>query len=117
MSKKFDKQFKENAVQYYHAHKELGWNKCAENLGISRNAIRSWVKAASENAGEVPVRGSGNYASDEEKENARLRSSQNSGKDGAERRQSKRKDRGKIHEGDWDPGMLQETLGLHDQGL
>ena len=46
MSKQFDKQFKENAVQYYLAHKELGWNKCAENLGVSRNAIRSWVKAA-----------------------------------------------------------------------
>ena len=62
MSKQFDKQFKENAVQYYLAHKELGWNKCAENLGISRNAIRSWVKAAAENAGEVPIRGAGNYA-------------------------------------------------------
>ncbi len=57
MGKQFDKQFKENAVQYYLAHKELGWNKCAENLGISRNAIRSWVKAAAENAGEVPTRG------------------------------------------------------------
>lgn len=73
MSKQFDKQFKENAVQYYLAHKELGWNKCAENLGISRNTIQSWVKVAAENTGEVPTRGSGNYASDEEKENARLR--------------------------------------------
>ena len=78
MSKQFDKQFKENAVQYYLEHKDLGWNKCAENLGISRNAIWNWVKAASENAGEVSVRGythkwEGNYASDEEKENARLR--------------------------------------------
>ena len=73
MSKQFDKQFKENAVAYYHAHKELGWNKCAQNLGISRNAIRSWVKATAENSGEVPSQGSGNYASDEEKENARLR--------------------------------------------
>ena len=53
MSKKFDKQFKVNVVWYYHAHKKLGWNKCAENLGISRNAIRSRVKAASENAGHV----------------------------------------------------------------
>ena len=26
MSKQFDKQFKENAVQYYLTHKELGWN-------------------------------------------------------------------------------------------
>ena len=84
MSKQFDKQFKENAVQYYLEHKELGWNKCAENLGISRNAIRNWVKAASENAGEVPVRGSGNYASDEEKENARLRKELRDTKDALE---------------------------------
>ena len=42
MSKQFDKQFKENAVQYYLSHKELGLKKCAENLGISRNALRNW---------------------------------------------------------------------------
>ena len=89
MSKQFDKQFKENAVQYYLAHKELVWNKCAENLGISRNAIRSWVKAAAENAGEVPIRGythkwAGNYASDEEKENARLRKELRDTKDALE---------------------------------
>ena len=84
MSKQFDKQFKENAVRYYHEHKDLGWNKCAENLGVSRNAIRSWVKAAAENSGEVPVRGSGNYASDEEKENARLRKELRDTKDALE---------------------------------
>ena len=41
MSKQFDKQFKENAVRYYHEHKDLGWNKCAENLSVSRNAIHT----------------------------------------------------------------------------
>ena len=84
MSKHFDKKFKEDAVQYYLEHKELGWNKCAENLGISRNAIRSWVKAAAENSGEVPTRGSGNYASDTEKENARLRKELRDTKDALE---------------------------------
>ena len=84
MSKQSDKQFKENAVQYYLAHKELGWNKCAENLGVSRNAICCWVKAAAENAGEVPIRGAGNYASDEEKENARLRKELRDTKDALE---------------------------------
>jgi len=84
MSKQFDKEFKENAVQYYHEHKELGWNKCAANLGISRNAIRNWVKAAEENSGEVPTRGSGNYASDAEKENARLRKELRDTKDALE---------------------------------
>ena len=84
MSKQFDKQFKENAVAYYHAHKELGWNKCAENLGISRNAIRSWVKAAAENSGEVPARGSGNYASDAEKAKVQTRKQLNDPKDALE---------------------------------
>ena len=46
MSKQFDKQFKDNAVQYYLSYKELGLKKCAENLGISRNAPRNWVNAA-----------------------------------------------------------------------
>ena len=73
MSKQFDQKFKEDAVQYYLSHKELGLRRCAENLGISRNALRNWSSAAKENDGTVPVRGSGNYASDEAKENARLK--------------------------------------------
>ena len=84
MSKQFDKEFKENAVQYYLKHKELGWKKCAENLGISRNAIRNWVKAAEENSGEVPTRGAGNFASDTEKENARLKKELRDTKDALE---------------------------------
>lgn len=73
MSQQYDQKFKEDAVQYYLSHKELGLRKCAENLGISRNALRNWNSAARENAGTVPIRGQGNYASDEAKENARLR--------------------------------------------
>lgn len=84
MSKQFDKQFKENAVQYYLSHKEIGLKKCAENLGISRNALRNWVSAASENSGEVPVRGSGNYASDQAKENAMLKKELRDTKDALE---------------------------------
>ena len=34
---------------------------------------KSWVKAARDNNGVVPTRGSGNYSSDEAKENARLK--------------------------------------------
>lgn len=73
MSKQYDKQFKEDAVRYYLEHKELGLIKCAGNLGISKTALSAWTKAARENNGEVPVRGSGNYSSDETKELARLR--------------------------------------------
>lgn len=84
MSKQFDKQFKENAVQYYLSHKELGLKKCAENLGISRNALRNWVSAASDNSGEVPTRGAGNYASDQAKEIAMLKKELRDTKDALE---------------------------------
>lgn len=35
MAKHFDKQFKLDAVQYYHDHRELGLVGCASNLGIA----------------------------------------------------------------------------------
>jgi len=44
-----------------------------KNLGTSRTALFSWIKNAQANNGEVPTRGSGNFQSDEAKENARLR--------------------------------------------
>ena len=84
MSKQYDQKFKENAVQYYLSHKELGIKKCAGNLGISRNALRNWTGTAAENAGEVPVRGAGNYASDEAKENAMLKKELRDTKDALE---------------------------------
>jgi transposase len=73
MSKQFDQKFKENAVKYYIEHKELGIEKCAQRLGVSRSALSKWTKQAAEHDGEVFTRGSGNYQSDEAKENARLK--------------------------------------------
>ena len=73
MSRQFTKQFKEDAVRYYLEHKDLGITECAKNLGTSRTALFTWIKDAKANNGEVPTRGSGNYQSDEAKENARLR--------------------------------------------
>lgn len=32
---KFNKEFKINAVKYYHEHRELGLVGCATNLGIA----------------------------------------------------------------------------------
>ena len=72
MAKQHDKQFKLDAVQYYQDHKDLGVRGCAENLGISESALKKWIRAAKEHEGSVPTRGSGNYASDEAKEIARL---------------------------------------------
>ena len=73
MSRHYDKKFKQDAVIYYLEHKELGLLKCAKNLGISKTALGSWTKDAKENHGEVLVRGSGNYSSDEAKEIAKLK--------------------------------------------
>ena len=69
----YSKQFKEDAVRYRKDHPELTVQKAAENLGISESALKSWMKAARENEGSVPTRGTGNYSSDEAKEIARLK--------------------------------------------
>lgn len=69
---KYSQKFKEDAVQYRLDHPELPLRKAAENLGVSESALKNWMKAAKEHKGEVPTRGSGNYASEEAKEIARL---------------------------------------------
>jgi transposase len=71
MARQFTKQFKEDALSYVHDHSDLSINACAHNLGISSNTLHGWVKKSRDN-GEVH-RGSGNYESEEAKENARLR--------------------------------------------
>lgn len=75
MSKKrtFSQEFKEDAVRYRKEHPELSLQKVASNLGISMSALRRWVSSASKDNGTVETRGSGNYASDEAKEIARLK--------------------------------------------
>ena len=69
---RYSQEFKEDAVRYRLEHPEIALRKCAENLGISESALKSWMKSAKEHEGTVPTRGSGNYASDEAKEIARL---------------------------------------------
>lgn len=69
MAKHYDKQFKLDAVQYSHDHKLQG---CATNLGISQQTLSRWQKELRE-TGDIESRGSGNYASDEAKEIARLK--------------------------------------------
>ena len=46
--------------------------KCADNLGSSQSALKTWMKLAKEHEGSIPTRGSGNYASDEAKKIVRL---------------------------------------------
>ena len=72
MAKQHDKQFKLDAAQYYLDHKELGDRGCAKNLGVGYSTLAKWLKSFRE-SGDIPVRGSGNYSSDEQKEIARLK--------------------------------------------
>ena len=72
MPKQHDKQFKLDAVQYYQNHKELGVRGCAKNLGVGHSTLAKWLKNFRE-FGDISVRGSGNYSSDEQKEIARLK--------------------------------------------
>ena len=69
MAKHYDKQFKLDAIRYYHDHRELG---CASNLGISHQTLSRWQKELRD-TGDIESRGSGNYVSDEAKEIARLK--------------------------------------------
>ena len=72
IAKQHDKQFKIDAIQYYEDHKELGLRGCANNLGIGYSTLTKWRKELRD-SGDIVVRGSGNYESDEQKEIARLR--------------------------------------------
>ena len=72
-SKQHDKQFKQNAVQYVKEHPDLSLEECAKNLGIGLSTLSRWRQQFETNDGDIPVRGSGNYASDEQKEIARLK--------------------------------------------
>ena len=72
MAKQHDKQCTLDAVRDYFDHKELGDRGCAQNLGVGYSTLTKWLKDFRE-SGDIPVRGSGNYASDEQKEIARLK--------------------------------------------
>ena len=73
MAKHYDKQFILDAVQYYHDHRELGLQGCASNLGISQQTLSRWQKELRD-TGDIESSGSGNYAADEAKEIACLKS-------------------------------------------
>ena len=42
MAKHYDRQFKLDAIQYYHDHRELGLQGCASNLEISHQTLSRW---------------------------------------------------------------------------
>ena len=72
-NKQHTKQFKLDAVNYRKEHPDLTQAECAKNLGISITTLARWEAQFRDNDGDIPVRGSGNYSSDEAKEIARLK--------------------------------------------
>jgi transposase len=72
-SKQHDKQFKLDAIKYVNEHPDLTQEECCKNLGIGLSTLSRWKSQYLDNDGDIPTRGSGNYASDEQKEIARLK--------------------------------------------
>ena len=72
-SKQHTKQFKLDAVNYRKEHPDLTQVECAKNLGIGVSTLSRWETQFRDNSGDIPVRGSVNYSSDEAKEIARLK--------------------------------------------
>jgi transposase len=84
MAKQYDKQFKLDAIKYREDHPELTVAAVCRNLGIAQMTYYKWLKKFKENDGDIKHRGSGNYSSDLEKENARLKRELKSQKDALE---------------------------------
>ena len=73
MAKQYDKEFKEQVIQYVLDHPDLAYTQIAKQFGVHDTTIGGWVKSYKEHDDQVIVRGSGNYASDEAKEIAHLK--------------------------------------------
>ena len=67
------KQFKLDAIQYRKEHPDLTQMEAAKNLGVGLSTLARWEAQFRNSCGDIPVRGSGNYSSDEAKEISRLR--------------------------------------------
>ena len=70
MANQYSKQFKEDAVNYVLNHPETTIAECAKNLGINANTLHTWLRKKKQ---REEFRGQGNFSSDLEKENYRLR--------------------------------------------
>lgn len=73
MKKQYDKNFKMDALKYRKDHPELSVAAVCRNLDISVPTYYDWARQFKENQGDINHRGSGNFSSDLEKENAKLK--------------------------------------------
>ena len=80
---KFTQEFKEDAVSYYHSSGK-SVREVSEELGIGKSTLDNWIRKSRHNNGKIEVRGSGNYASDKDKEISKLQKELKDTKDALE---------------------------------
>ncbi len=83
-SKAYDQEFKENVINYVLEHPEEKYTALGNKFGVHPTTIAGWMKQYRSNDNQVIVRGSGNYASDEAKEIAKLKKELKDTKDALE---------------------------------
>lgn len=83
-SKAYDQEFKENVINYVLEHPEEKYTALGNKFGVHPITIAGWMKQYRSNDNQVIVRGSGNYASDEAKEIAKLKKELKDTKDALE---------------------------------
>ncbi len=69
----FTDDFKQGVVQYVLDHPEESKTAISRRFSIADSTVHKWFKEYRDNNNHLESRGSGNYSSDEAKENARLR--------------------------------------------
>ena len=69
----FTDEFKQGVVQYVLDHPDESKVAIAKQFGVADSTVHKWLKDAQNNNGTIISRGSGNYASDEAKEIAKLK--------------------------------------------
>ncbi len=81
--RKFNAEFKQDAINYYHSSGK-SMKEVAEELKIGQSTLNGWIRSAKANDGDINHRGSENYSSDAEKEIARLKKELRDSKDALE---------------------------------
>lgn len=69
----FTDEFKQGVVQYVLDHPDESKISVSKRFGIGDSTVHKWIKDAQNKQGTIISRGSGNYASEEAKEVARLK--------------------------------------------
>lgn len=72
-NKTYDLEFKKSVIEYWENHQDETLVSMSKKFGVHDTTIGGWIRKYKANGNVVEVRGSGNYSSDEAKENARLK--------------------------------------------